>query len=468
MKTKIREAEERISALEAEKQAADEEFLRARDAFEQSHADPTDPETPEFKALDEAGKRRDALADQITDARKAFAILSRAAGMVGDTGAGAGGSENDPEVIKHVGFDARLDMGKRVVDGDEYKALRERGLFSSRAQFGSVDLADELVSRDELKSLVTYGAGSDVSDLVVPARGPLVTPNVRPIRLLRLISTGTIDTTSIEYPVETVISQDADFVPDPVTAEPIGSGSPAVTSEQAGLKPETSLAFDKATEQVKTLAVFLPAFRNALEDISWLRTHINLRLGGQLDQKLEDQVLTGDGTGENFTGILYRSGIGAPNVSGVNVLDAIHMGITMVRLAYEEPTAVAIHPLDWETIRLMRDFAGGALGTGSYLFGPPSTVGATTVWGLLPVPTTAVPQGTIVVGDWSQAVLWLRSGLKILASDSHADFFRRNLVAILAELRAAFGVYKPQAFAKVTGWKDAGPVEPEPEPENGG
>ena len=36
------------------------------------------------------------------------------------------------------------------------------------------------------------------------------------------------------------------------------------------------------------------------------------------------------------------------------------------------------------------------------------------------------------------------------ATDSHMDFFIRNLVAILAEMRAAFGVIQPSAFCKVT------------------
>ena len=34
-------------------------------------------------------------------------------------------------------------------------------------------------------------------------------------------------------------------------------------------------------------------------------------------------------------------------------------------------------------------------------------------------------------------------------SDSHSDFFIRNLVAILAELRAAFGILKPNAIIEI-------------------
>ncbi|WP_157533545.1 phage major capsid family protein, partial [Nocardia otitidiscaviarum] len=37
----------------------------------------------------------------------------------------------------------------------------------------------------------------------------------------------------------------------------------------------------------------------------------------------------------------------------------------------------------------------------------------------------------------------------VTMTDSHADFFIRNMVAILAEERLAFAVTRPSAFVKV-------------------
>ena len=59
-------------------------------------------------------------------------------------------------------------------------------------------------------------------------------------------------------------------------------------------------------------------------------------------------------------------------------------------------------------------------------------------------------QNTALVGDFHQAILWEREGVSLMVSDQHADFFTRNLLAILAEMRAAFGILDIQGFCTVT------------------
>ena len=82
-----------------------------------------------------------------------------------------------------------------------------------------------------------------------------------------------------------------------------------------------------------------------------------------------------------------------------------------------------------------------------------------TLWGLPRVECEAVPAGTGIVGNFRMAVLWDREASSIMASDSHADFFIRNLVAILAEMRAAFGIIRPSAFVVI----DLTAEEPDPD-----
>src|SRR5699024_5871452 len=89
-------------------------------------------------------------------------------------------------------------------------------------------------------------------------------------------------------------------------------------------------------------------------------------------------------------------------------------------------------------------------GNGRFYLGGPRAAGQVApLWSLPVIESEAVPAGTGYVGDWSKAVLWDREQASLTVTDSHADFFVRNLVAILAEMRAAFGVLQPSAFVEI-------------------
>jgi HK97 family phage major capsid protein len=70
------------------------------------------------------------------------------------------------------------------------------------------------------------------------------------------------------------------------------------------------------------------------------------------------------------------------------------------------------------------------------------------LWGLPVIESEGMTEGVAVVADWRLAVLWDRMRVSISVSNQHSDFFIRNLVAILAEMRAAFGVLRPAAFVE--------------------
>ena len=60
--------------------------------------------------------------------------------------------------------------------------------------------------------------------------------------------------------------------------------------------------------------------------------------------------------------------------------------------------------------------------------------------------------GTALVGAFKTAAqLFRKGGLRVEASNSHSDFFTKNLVAIRAEERLALAVYRSAAFGTVTG-----------------
>ena len=271
----------------------------------------------------------------------------------------------------------------------------------------------------------------------------------RELTIADLITRGTTDSDTIEYVRITGKTNNAAAVP-----EATQSGLPALYNAptgpevlSGGYKPESGIALEKVTTTIKTLAHWMPMTKRAASDAGQVRTLVDAFLRYGLSEELEDQILTGSGTGENFQGIL-NAGILTVGSAGTDI-DAIVDAIRTVRVTgRRRPTAVVMHPDDWYS-------AGFLLAKDSqnrYLIGDPRATleQLNSIWGLRVVVSEAQTVNTALVGDFRFGVLWEREGISISVSDSHLDFFTRNLLAILAEMRAGFGVLDVQAFCTVT------------------
>jgi HK97 family phage major capsid protein len=203
---------------------------------------------------------------------------------------------------------------------------------------------------------------------------------------------------------------------------------------------------------VRTIAHWIPVTKRALSDAAQIRTLIDNFLEYGLEEELEDQMVSGDGTGENFTGLANTSGV-QQQAYDTSALRTFRKAKTLVRTVGRSiPTGYVVNPLDVEALDLLQDqigrfYFGGPQGTlnNAGLAGPTTNP----LWNLPVIESEATPAGTAWVGDWRKAILWDREQSSITLSDSHASFFVQNLVAILAEMRAAFGVIQPSAFVQI-------------------
>jgi hypothetical protein len=317
--------------------------------------------------------------------------------------------------------------GQRVVEDPEFKTWLERntngGGFTS-AKFGS---SPRVTFAGGLKALVatTDVGGSEFYGL--PATGYAG----RPLTIRDLVTTGTTTNNAIDYVVEgTQVNNAA-----PVADATASSGS-------TGSKPESSLDFDPASTTVKTIAHWVAVPRSVLADAGQLRMYADSFLRYGVEEELEDQMMTGSGAGNNFTGIRNTPGIQS-QAWDTDLLTTLRRARTKVRtVGRSTPTGYVLHPNDWEDIDLLQD------NEGRYFFGGPSVLGQPRLWGLPVVESEGETEGYAHVADWRRAVLLDRELIQILMSDSHSDFFTRNLIAMLAELRAAFFVIRPSAFVE--------------------
>lgn len=221
----------------------------------------------------------------------------------------------------------------------------------------------------------------------------------------------------------------------------------AAEASEGGSYGEAALALTERSSTVRKVAVFLPVTDEQLEDEAGASGYIDARLPFMLQQRLDAQILTGNGTPPNLEGINNVSGIQTQAKSTDPVPDAVHKAITKVRVTGRAmPNAIVFHPNDWQDVRLLRT------SDGVYIWGNPSETGPERIWGLQVVQSDAQTENTAVVGDFANySLLAVRRGIDVQVSNSHSTYFVEGKQAIRADMRAALVFTRPAAFATVTG-----------------
>lgn len=209
-------------------------------------------------------------------------------------------------------------------------------------------------------------------------------------------------------------------------------------------KNQSNITFELASSGVVTMAHWIGASRQVLADAGMLRGYIDTRLGYGLKLVEEDDLLNADGTVGQITGLVAQATAFTGGTTNQTALDTILKAFTQVSMAEYEASGIVLNPIDWQNIMLAKDT------TGRYLFSDPHSMEAPRVWGRPVVATQSLTAGTFLTGAFDLgASIYDREEMSIRASDQHADFFVRNLVAILCEERMALVVYRGAAF--VTG-----------------
>jgi hypothetical protein len=223
--------------------------------------------------------------------------------------------------------------------------------------------------------------------------------------------------------------------------------SAAAETAEGSAYGESAFALTERTVPVSKIGTFIPVTEEQMRDERRVESYINNRLARLVYERLDGQLLTGNGTAPNITGILNKSGIQTQAKGSDSTVVAIFKAITKCRFTgFAEPDAVTLNPNDWQDIRLMQD------ANGNFIWGPPSESGVSRVWGIPAVITPAITENTGLVGSWRGYTEWvLRNGLEIEVSNSHSDYFIRDQLAIKARIRGAFAIYRPAAFCTVTG-----------------
>lgn len=380
-------------------------------------------------------------AEELRDsAAREAAFKTQMTDLSSGLGLGEDATKTDDETIRRVG--KALSAGEKFTTSAEYKSLIAsvpNGSFGEKYRVQS-----QPMHVGSMKSLMTSGDHTVSGGITInPEHNGLLSPFYqRPLKVRELFQAGSTSSDTIDY-VRMINTVNNAAPVKEATSSAFVDGT-TVTPVMGGVKPESGFTFQRDSCVVKTIAHWMPITKRALSDVGQIRTMIDSFLRYGLDEELEDQLLTGTGAGENFLGLTNTPGI-QTQAAGTDALDTTRKARTKVAIGGRAtPTAYVMNPLDWESTELLRDLNGNYYGGGPFAMTTPH------LWGLPVVQSEAIPPKTAWCAAWNWGVVYDREQATVTATDSHADFFVRNLVAILAELRCAFAVLRPSAFVKIT------------------
>ena len=316
------------------------------------------------------------------------------------------------------GKDEAKSLGRQFVDSDSYKSL-----IGSAGQRGKANLEIKAT----ITSATTDAAGS-AGDLTQATRLPgIVALQDRQFTIRDLLMPGRMDGNALEFVQETGFVNSAGMV------------------VEGDKKPQSDIKFDLKSTTAKVIAHYMKASRQILDDASQLQSYIDGRLRYGLAFKEEQQILNGDGTGQNLLGIIpqataYVRPVGVAT-SAESKIDTLRYAMLQAVLAEYPASGHVLNPIDWAAIETLKDTSG------QYIIGNPQGALNPTLWKLPVVETQAIAVNKFLTGAFSMgAQIFDRWASRVEVATENEDDFVKNLVTILAEERLALAVYRPEAF----------------------
>ncbi len=327
-----------------------------------------------------------------------------------------------------IGFSA---FGGPSIGSEALKALGDDASFLGASQAAERNqkigaMAARVNLEMSLKAALTndpgdYGSSDGSYIPSQPERGGFVGPALRPLRLLDVLPSRPTSSDAVEF-IQLTFTGDA--------SEQAYEGD-----EKAELDADGTLA----RAEIVTIAGWLPASKQVLSDHGALQGQIDSVLRHKCLSRLENRIVNGTGGAGKIDGLINQ---GTAFVESIGTTPADIVGEALVTLADYgyQPGLIAMNPLDWFEIQITRTTTDE-----EYMFGSPTMPVPPALWNTPIVRSSSVPRGTVLVIDASYTTVLDREQISVMVSNSHEDYFTRNLVAILGELRAGLEVLDPSA-----------------------
>ncbi|GGA47289.1 phage major capsid protein [Pelagibacterium lentulum] len=269
---------------------------------------------------------------------------------------------------------------------------------------------------------------SGTTSLVQSDRRPgIVTPPERKFTVRDLLRQTTTTSSLIEWPEETDFTNEAA----PVEENPDDP------------KPQSDLEFEMRSAPVRTLAHIFKGSRQILDDAPALISYIDRRGTYGLKLVEENQLLNGNGVGQNVLGIVPQASAYDTSRTGTgdDELSILNHAIAQSEESDYDPDGIVLSVRDWRRLLDVRGTDGHFLSNGAF------GTTARRVWNLPVVPSRALAPGQFLVGSFEMAAeIFDRQEVEFMLSTENEDDFVRNRWTGRIEERLALAVYHPRSF----------------------
>ncbi len=302
--------------------------------------------------------------------------------------------------------DALLSTGAEFVKSDEFLALKERKIQSARV---------------EIKNTVLAVNGATA----FPQNTQSIVPGVfKPLTIRDILPSGTTNAIMV------------------VGMKEASRTNSAAEVLQGAAKPESALTFSQYNVPIETIAHFIKVSNQLLADAPAVVSYIDNFLRYGLEERIDLQLLKGDGVSPNLSGILKAGNFTAfTPTTGANLVESINKAKYALWALGYAPDTVIVNPANWAAMEMAREGAG----TGAYLYGAPGTNAGMNPFGLRVVLSANMTLGQFAVGQFARSsMLWERQGITVEMGYVNDDF-TKNLVTIRAETRMGLETRVPAA-----------------------
>lgn len=339
------------------------------------------------------------------------------------------GMKQSDDLLAQIGqLNAKTDV-QHVGGSDAIHAKSIGDYYVKSMQNAGLDVKSAIARNFE----VEYKAADDTHVEGAPSEGyaPYLTqidtqparPYQRPLVVADLFASGAVSGNLIEYPEFSELEGNASTVAETGAATQVHWKEPVWKQDK-----------------ISTVASFFAISDNMMDDLNWIVSEINNN--AQYDLKLaeENQLLSGDGTGNNLKGLFNREiqTMGQDELSDADRLSKAKLYITL-KTNYQAD-AFVLNPVDFWKLTIAKNAEG------SYL----NLTNGSTLWNVPAIATAAIAEGTALVGAFKSAELLRKGGLVVKMTDSNADDFLHFKQTCRISERVGLQVKYPKAFVKVT------------------